>query len=145
MRIYLAGPMRGLKDWNFPAFDEAERLWRAAEHQPFSPAATCRVLGYALGDGTDPAAPVDMAHLRHVMSVDIACVMAADAIGLLSGWENSTGATLELALAQFLGLGVYDAILMHRIYPMPKPWRFVSNLGDGMAAVYAAAEVKGVV
>jgi hypothetical protein len=140
MRIYLAGPMRGLRDWNFPAFDLAERLWRGAGHQPFSPAATCRVLGYALGDGTDPAAPVDDGHLRHVMSMDIACIMAADAIGLLPGWEDSTGATLELALAQFLGLGVYDALTMYRMYPPTRPWRFAGGVSAGVWAANAVGE-----
>lgn len=116
MKIYLAGPMRGLPDWNFAAFDAAEKRWRAAGHQPFSPAQVDRVLQYG------PAQGEDQSHLRHVMQMDLACLFAADAIALLLGWERSTGATVELALAQFLGLPVYDALTMERINPRGRPW-----------------------
>lgn len=118
MRVYIAGPMRGLPDWNFPAFDAAEERWRAAGHIAFSPAQVDRALKY----GPDQNTEVCDIHLRHVINLDVACIMVADAIALLPGWENSCGTTVELALAQFLGLPVYDAVSMERIYPTLKPW-----------------------
>lgn len=116
MKVYLAGPMRGLPDWNFPAFDAAEERWLAAGHQPFNPAQIDRVLQYGPGQGENPS------HLRHVIQMDLACLFAADALALLPGWERSTGAAAELALVQFLGLPVYDAVTMERLHPPARPW-----------------------
>lgn len=59
------------------------------------------------------------------MQMDLACIFAADGIALLPGWEHSAGATVELALAQFLSLPAYDAVMMHQIYPTERPWSAV--------------------
>ena len=120
MKIYIAGPMRSLPGWNFAEFDAAEQRWRAAGHQPFSPAAADRALGYT------PEYGGDMNRLlRHVITLDVVTILAADAIALLPGWEMSAGTTVELALALFLDLPVYDAVTMSRIYPDKKPWRYL--------------------
>ena len=116
MKVYIAGPMRGLPGWNFPAFDAAETRWRSAGHQPFSPAQIDRVLQYGPEDGES------IAHLRHVIQLDLACVLNSDAIALLPGWQRSRGATAELSLALFLGLGVYDAVTLQPIHVTPTPW-----------------------
>lgn len=108
--------MRGLPDWNFPAFDEAETRWRNAGHTAFSPAQTDRALGY----GPDHQGGIE--HLKHVMLNDIAAIYHADALALLPGWEKSRGAAVELALAQFLELPIYDAVTMEEIEPKPIPW-----------------------
>lgn len=96
--------MRGYKDWNFPLFDRAERIWKEGGHQPFSPAQMDRVLGY------DPAHPITPEHIRHVINLDLQCVLAADAVAVLPGWERSKGACVEVALARFLDLPLYDAL-----------------------------------
>ena len=38
MQLYLAGPMRSIKDFNFPAFNAAAAKLRAAGHEVFNPA-----------------------------------------------------------------------------------------------------------
>lgn len=120
MRVYIAGPMRGLPNWNFPAFDAAEERWRAAGHIAFSPAQVDRALKYGPEQNTE----VCGVHLRHVINMDVACIMAADALALLPGWENSKGTTVELALAQFLGLPIYCAVRMELLDICPIPWSY---------------------
>lgn len=119
MKVYLAGPMRGLPDWNYLAFDKAEIAWRDAGHHVFNPARLARALGYDFSSCNGKA---DKPHLQHIMMSDIACLYSSDAIALLPGWENSAGATVELAMAQFLGLLVYDAVTKKQIHPPKAPW-----------------------
>lgn len=129
MKVYIAGPMRGYEKWNHPAFDEAENRWRAAGHIAFSPAATDRALGY------EPGGVMDGSQLRHVIMVDITAVCNADAVALLPGWERSAGAAVEVALAQFLGLRIFDAITMEEVTGrLPaKPWSAIQQPTEGGA------------
>jgi len=41
--VFIAGPMRGYKDYNFPAFDRAERILRNMGYHPVSPAVMDRL------------------------------------------------------------------------------------------------------
>lgn len=88
MRVYLAGPMRGHPNLNFPAFFEAAELLRIKGHVVFNPAENC--------------APDD--DIRTCLAIDTAWICnSAEAIALLPGWENSKGAKAELALSEALG------------------------------------------
>ncbi len=129
MKVYVAGPMRGIENWNREAFERAGIIWRRAGHHVFCPATVGIALGYWLKEGEDThtlrAAPIDPEgrdHLKHVLLSDVACLMAADAIALLPGWENSTGATVEVSIAHFLALPSYDAITMQPMPITPRPW-----------------------
>lgn len=93
MRLYIAGPMTGLPDLNFPAFHaEAKRL-RALGHDVINPAEI----------NTDPNAD-----WHDCMRADIAALVTCDAIQLLPGWRRSRGATLEHDIAVRLGMNVFD-------------------------------------
>lgn len=127
MKIYLAGPMRGLPQWNFPAFKEAKKRLEAQGHHVFCPATMDEALGYGQYAGATTEEEKAQ-HLRHVMKNDINCLMHANAIALLPGWERSRGATVELALAQFLGLTVLCAITAEEILPEFCPWTLVTLL-----------------
>ena len=92
MIVYIAGPMSGLPDFNYPAFNAAEETLRAAGHHPINPAR----------HGDDHRAP-DWDWTDY-MRRTIRDVTQADAIHLLPGWEKSRGAQLEATIAKALGL-----------------------------------------
>lgn len=117
-KIYIAGPMRGLPQCNLPAFYMAQKRWESGGWLVFSPGAIVKALGYPENE----VQVADREHLNHVFQIDFACLFAADAIGLLPGWENSMGATAELALAQVLSLQVFDAVTMQPLNIPAKPW-----------------------
>lgn len=91
-RIYVAGPMTGLPDLNFPAFNaEAARL-RAEGWEVLNPAEINPDHTMAWPD---------------CMRRDLAALVTCDAIWMLSGHHSSRGATLELHVARELGLEIY--------------------------------------
>ena len=104
-RVYMAGPMTGLPELNFPAFNqEAERL-RAEGLQVLNPA------DHGIVDGADWAD-----YLRH----DIAGLASCERIHLLRGWTKSKGACLEMTIAKALGMTVtyqFDAEMEHNNGP----------------------------
>lgn len=109
MKIYLAGPMRGIPNFNFPAFDYAAKKLRDVGFEVFSPAERDRAAyGESIADNptgdenkvTNPACTIN-----DCMSADCEWICKeAHAIALLPGWEKSSGAQAELALAKALGL-----------------------------------------
>lgn len=111
MRIYLAGPMRGIKDFNFPAFHEAAASLRAQGHEVFNPAERdeqehgVEVGKSETGDLAE-AATKGFNH-RAAMAADTKWIaLHAEGIAMLPGWEKSRGASAEKALADCLGLAV---------------------------------------
>lgn len=103
-RIYIAGPMRGIEHWNFPAFDAAAQDFRALGWVVVSPADLDREAGFNPNATTLPEG-----FLRDAMKRDLPAICDCDAIALLPGWEQSKGVEVELTLARFLGLRVIDA------------------------------------
>ena len=93
MIAYLSGPMTGLPEHNYPAFEAAAERLRSQGVQVISP-----------HEITPPGAgPWSWAqHMR----VDLAALLTADVIVMLPGWEGSRGARLEKAVAEALGLVV---------------------------------------
>ncbi|MBR7899930.1 DUF4406 domain-containing protein [Burkholderia multivorans] len=95
MRIYVAGPMTGHPQLNFPAFHaEAARL-RALGYEVVNPAEL----------NTDPAAD-----WLQCMRTDIKHLVDCDAIAMLEGWQTSRGASLEYTIALTLGHAVFRAV-----------------------------------
>ena len=111
MKIYLAGPMRGYANFNFPAFDYAAERLRERGFIVFSPAERDRE-AYGVEIEHNPTG--DESKVTNVACTINDCMAAdcewicrhADAIALLPGWEKSSGANAELALAKALGLSV---------------------------------------
>lgn len=97
MKIYLAGPMRGYADSNFPAFDRAAAQLRAKGHTVFNPAENDAVM-------EKQGVPIT---IRRCLEIDLAWICRdADAIAMLPGWHNSSGAQAEYVTARAIGLEV---------------------------------------
>ena len=106
--VYLAGPMTGLVEWGFPAFDKAAAEYRARGFTVINPAEHDRENGLDVTGMTgDPAELEGLFDLKEALLWDLQQVADADGIVLLEGWEKSSGARAELALAAALGKRVY--------------------------------------
>lgn len=92
-RVYLAGPMTGLPEHNFPAFHAAAAVLRERGHEVVSPA------------------EANAAHVGHwaweqFMRADLALLVTCERIAMLPGWARSKGASLEHHVATELGMPV---------------------------------------
>lgn len=109
-KIYLAGPMRGIPEFNFPAFYRYADMLRKEGHFVFSPAEKDNEkAGKDISSGNingDEA----VAEAQHGFSIRTALFMDmeficlhADMIAMMPGWERSSGARAEHATAIALG------------------------------------------
>jgi Domain of unknown function (DUF4406) len=113
MNIYLAGPMRGIYEFNFPAFFKAAEHLRQLGHEVFSPADND---ANNYGDAIWRHRQGDLKEIEHLgfdlrrtFFQDLEYItLHADAVVLLPGWENSEGAKIERSVALFLKLLVYQ-------------------------------------
>ena len=93
-RIYLSGPMTGLPELNFPAFNaEAARL---------------RALGFEVVNPADLNPDPDTGW-HECMRNDLKALLDCDALALLDGWQRSTGAHLEIHVAHRVGMEIVIA------------------------------------
>lgn len=110
MKLYIAGPMRGVPEFNFPAFDAARsHLLTEGFEDVVSPADMDRDVGFDpsdLPDDHDWAVVPDSFSLAEAVDRDLQAIRECDAIYLLEGWEHSKGALAEKAVAEWLGLTV---------------------------------------
>lgn len=89
--IYVAGPMTGYPEFNYPAFRAAGDLLHAAGFQVLLPLHE---------DTSKPWA----FYMKHALRM----VLEADGLALLDGWEASKGAPLEVHVAKALKLDVRE-------------------------------------
>lgn len=112
MRIYIAGPMRGVPKFNYPAFNKAAEALRAKGHTVFNPAEKdLKKYGKEIEDnsrGSITKAEKEVGFsLREALATDCRWIcLHADAVALLPGWAMSRGAKAEKALANALDLEV---------------------------------------
>lgn len=113
-RIYIAGPMTGLPDLNFPAFNAAADALRTQGWHVENPAAH---------------GVIDGAQWEDYLAYDITRLGTCGAIYLLPGWEKSKGATLEAHIAKTLGLQVLLAPGAEDVQPLQKtvPQKFTGD------------------
>lgn len=89
MKVYIAGPMTGLPDYNRQAFHDAAGVLQGLGHEPLNPAAI-DLGGNALW--------------LNYMRATTRLLTQADAVCALPGWEESRGANIELDWAIGVGL-----------------------------------------
>jgi hypothetical protein len=104
-QVYIAGPMRGHPEFNFPAFDAAALLGRQLGFRVISPAEMDREAGI----NEKKKITVTPSMCRTFAARDLHAILCCDAIALLPGWRKSVGATAEMAAAKWIGLEVLDA------------------------------------
>lgn len=93
--LYVAGPMSGLPDYNYPAFVKAGAALLRAGYDVLNP----------VDSEDDPARP-EPTPWEWYMRKALDMVLRADGVAVLPGWECSRGARLEVDLAHALRLPV---------------------------------------
>ena len=109
-KVYIAGPMSGYEEFNFPAFNRAEKLLRG-------------VYGYKHVVNPAKLHPTTDLPWAEFLKRDLRELTTCDAVFLLKGWEKSRGATLEAFVAYVLGLRLYK--MNHELY---EPEEFLADL-----------------
>jgi len=92
MKLYIAGPMTGIKDLNFPAFHAIAATLRAAGHEVENPAEI----------NPDPTA-----EWTDCMFADLKALSTCDGIVMLEGWQQSPGAQIEKLWAGRTGKKIF--------------------------------------
>jgi hypothetical protein len=113
VKVYLAGPMRGYPEFNFPAFRSAAKKLREEGHEVFNPAerdTERHGTDISKGNVSGSIAEAEKNHgfsLRVALGEDLEWICKhADGIALLPGWEASAGANAEWATCKALSLKI---------------------------------------
>ena len=92
-RVYVARPMTGIEDFNYPAFNAVAAHLRAQGYEVENPADHGIVAGAQWVD---------------YMAYDLTRLGLCGVIALLPGWDLSQGARLEVMIAEHLGMRVVN-------------------------------------
>lgn len=110
-RYYLAGPMAGIPEHNFPYFEKAVTHLRGQGYMVLSP--------HEIDHGETPEQRGSKSHAEYLKK-DFMVMLACDGIILLPGWMKSRGATAELNLALAVNMSVwYYSLNMSYPYELP--------------------------
>lgn len=107
MKIYLAGPMRGHPEFNFPAFIQKAEELRHIGWEVFSPAERDMAEGFEPWGLKGDMSELDGLgfNLREAIADDLDYICRqADGVYFLPGSSESSGAKLERQAAIFCGL-----------------------------------------
>ncbi len=96
-RVYIAGPISGMPDLNFPAFNAAASRLLHLGFVVENPVANW--------DAPDPTSRSWLDWMR----MDLVRMSRVDWLFMLPGWQRSRGATIEHRLASDLGLPIVYA------------------------------------
>lgn len=101
--VYIAGPMSGYPEFNFPAFFRAQKNFEDHGWKVWNPAAKDGEEGVvkdpSFATGNDTELMSSGWDFREAYLWDCEKVIQSDAIFMLKGWEKSAGARGEHAVA----------------------------------------------
>ena len=120
--IFLSGPMTGIEEYNYPAFNEAARDLRGKGFLVLNPAEHV----------SDPDAPWNELIRR---SLDI--LLQTNKMAVLPGWENSRGAVTEVTMANILGIPIYE-------YPSLEPLQTQTTLSTSEGELLQYTGMEGI-
>jgi len=109
--FYICGPMTGIDQYNFPAFDRARDRGLRMGFHIISPADLDRNAG--INENSPP--PLTPAEIRVIVKRDLDMIEnylraeRGDGLALLPDWPGSTGAPAEIFVARWLGLRIVQA------------------------------------
>lgn len=89
-RLYIAGPMTGYPEFNYPAFREAAKLLKEVGFETVNPADFCE----------------NGAHYTDFIREDLRVLLGCHGVAVLDFWWESTGARNEVAVAGILKMPV---------------------------------------
>lgn len=101
--IYVAGPMTGITDFNFPAFFAAQKLLESqgwTVHNPAAKDSEATLDAEAVKTGDDKLAIAKGFDFREAYEWDVLKIIRGNGIYMLKGWEKSPGAFGEWAVAK---------------------------------------------
>lgn len=101
MRYYLAGPMSGMPEYNYPAFDEIAAGLRARNLEVVSP--------HELHEG-ELGYPWE-----YYIKADLRAMLECGALVLLPGWRKSRGARLECNVADNVKMFIFEVYDGHKL------------------------------
>lgn len=110
VKVYIAGPMRNIPFFNFPAFESAAETLRDLGFHVFSPAELDKI--YSPQDVGNPSGHLEATPIHDYIRRDAHVIInelkpPLDCLVMLPGWEKSTGAKAEHGLALWCRLQVY--------------------------------------
>ena len=97
-RIYIAGPMHGYPDNNYPAFIAAEEYLKGLGYAIENPARTAPEFQHRTPNRME---------LDEIIKADLEKIMECTGMYMLNGWETSIGAMAEFHLARWLGIKIF--------------------------------------
>ena len=92
MKLYISGPITGVSNYQ-ENFIKAEAVLKRAGYEVINP---CVVV------------LAENATWEAYMKADIPLMLTCDGVAVLPGWEDSTGARLEVDIAQRLNMPIKD-------------------------------------
>tara|TARA_B100000131_G_scaffold305596_1_gene331737 strand:- start:1 stop:384 length:384 start_codon:yes stop_codon:yes gene_type:complete len=112
--IYVAGPMRGYENYNYPAFDYRAKKLEEMGWTVINPAELDRNEGKPMSDPmafSPETNYADHEFMRQALKRDMdALCDDCTAIYMMANWEESRGAKAEWHLAKALGLDIFYEI-----------------------------------
>lgn len=144
MRLYIAGPMTGIPQFNFPAFDAMAARLRSANYTPVSPAEldspSDRAAALASPDGSMLSyGKGSKKTWGDFLARDVKLITdgGIEGVVVLKGWQASRGARLETFVANGIhGLPVYT-LGAYGLNPVPRLDLFRAWTAEPTLSIFA--------